>query len=67
MIFPKEIKLEFMRKRDVFAEIVSIISKNLFLDVHAVTASQDTTVEKITIKNRFAEYDWYFKKASGGI
>lgn len=53
MTFHKEVKSEYMKRMDVFAETVNIISKNHFFDVHVVMALQDTAVEIAVHKNKF--------------
>ncbi|PJB98984.1 MAG: hypothetical protein CO079_01015 [Nitrosopumilales archaeon CG_4_9_14_0_8_um_filter_34_10] len=49
---------ESMKKMGVFAETVSIISRNYFQGVRAVMAFQDTIHGIVGNKNKCAEYDF---------
>jgi hypothetical protein len=55
VILLKEARLEFMNRMDVFAETVTIILKNPFLDVHVVTELQDIVAETAIHKNKSVE------------
>ena len=49
---------ESIQTTDVFAETVTIISRNYFQDVHAVMVWLDTILETTRNKVKFAEYDF---------
>lgn len=55
VILPKEVRLEFMKRMDVFAETVTTILKNPFLDVHVVMELQDIVAETAIHKNKSVE------------